>query len=110
MTPPNIAVEWDGLPLERVTEMASRRVAIDAGRTLVQSQFRRGALVPVHTHAAEQWIHVLQGSLAVTVAGRRTTLDEGAWLLVPARTPHEAEALDDCVVVDVRHGDVEFGA
>jgi quercetin dioxygenase-like cupin family protein len=102
-------VRWDEFDLERITEMAARKVVVDEGRTLVRSYLKKGALVPVHTHAGEQRIRVLQGSLAVVVAGTRVTLGEGGELSIPAGAPHEIEALDDSVVDDVRHGDVVFG-
>jgi quercetin dioxygenase-like cupin family protein len=102
-------VRWDEYELERVTEMAARKLVADEGRTLVRSYLKKGALVPVHTHAGEQKIRLVQGSLAVAVSGARVTLAEGEELSIPAGAPHEVEALDDSVVDDIRHGDVEFG-
>lgn len=101
-------IPWNDLPLEKITEMAARRVAIEPGRMIVQSHLKKGAIVPIHSHEGEQWIQVTQGALLVTVGGERTRLPEGGLLRIPPRTSHEAEALEDCVIVDVRYGDVEF--
>jgi quercetin dioxygenase-like cupin family protein len=103
-------VRWDEYELERITEMVARKVVADEGRTLVRSYLKKGALVPVHTHAGEQRIRVLQGSLAVVTAGARVTLGEGGELSIPAGAPHEVEALDDAVIDDIRHGELVFGA
>ena len=102
-------VRWDERELEKITEMAARRVVQDAGVTLVRTYLKKGALVPVHVHSGEQRVRVRQGSLAFIVAGERVTLGEGEELVIPAGKPHEAEALADTVVDDTRLGDVEFG-
>jgi quercetin dioxygenase-like cupin family protein len=64
-------VNWDDCALEKITEMVSRRVYADrkAGVTIVQTELRKGALVAQHTHAGEQSIQVMQGSIVVTLNG-----------------------------------------
>lgn len=103
-------VNWDACTPEKITEMVSRRVCEDRENraTIVQTELRKGALVPQHTHAGAQWIQVVQGSIAVTMNGRVLRLPAGESLTVPAGAPHQVEALDDSVVVDVRVGDVLF--
>lgn len=101
-------IPWNDLPLEKITEMAARRVVVEPGRMIVQTHLKKGWIVPIHTHEGEQWIQVAQGTLAVTIAGERQTLTSGDRLRVPPGVPHDAEALDDCVVIDVRYGDVRF--
>jgi len=97
-------VNWDACALEKITEMVSRRVCVDraTASTIVQTQLRKGALVPQHAHVGEQVIQVTQGSIAVTVSGRTVTLRVGESLTVPAGVPHQLEAMDDSIVVDVR--------
>jgi quercetin dioxygenase-like cupin family protein len=103
-------VNWDACALERVTEMVSRRIWIDrqTGTLCAQTHLRRGALVPQHRHAGTQRIQVMTGAVAVTVGGATSVLDAGGVITIAASAPHELEALDDSVVVDVRDGDVEF--
>jgi quercetin dioxygenase-like cupin family protein len=45
---------------------------------------------------------VLQGALRALVDGEEITVREGEVLHVPAQVPHQAEALDDTFVLDVR--------
>lgn len=84
--------------------MVSRKEIRGNGESLVQTYLKKGALVPVHEHAGAQWVYVLQGTLALTIAGETVTAHEGDVVHVPARTPHQAEALDDTFVLDIRRG------
>ena len=93
---------WDQLELEKVTEMVARKAVVGERHTLVQAYLKKGALVPQHVHAGEQMIYVLQGVLRVLVDGTEVTVREGEVLQVPANVPHQAEALDDTFVLDVR--------
>ena len=86
---------WDELPLEKVTEMVSRKVITGGRQILTQVHLKRGAHVPMHVHESEQMVYVLQGGLACTVAGREMTVLEGEVLPVAAGTRHQAVALDD---------------
>jgi quercetin dioxygenase-like cupin family protein len=92
---------WDELALERVTEMVARKAVPGDEISLTQVYLKKGALVPVHTHASEQMIYVLQGGLRYTVDATDVTLREGEVLRVPPDAPHQAEALDDTFVLVV---------
>ncbi len=93
---------WDGLELEKVTEMIARKAIIGATETLAQTYFKKGALSPWHAHEGEQMIYVLQGALRALVDDQELTIREGEVLHVPPNVPHQAEALDDTFVLDVR--------
>jgi quercetin dioxygenase-like cupin family protein len=95
---------WDAIELEKVTEMIARKVIAGAEQTLTQAYLKKGALVPMHSHPGEQMIYVLQGALRAVVDGAEVTLREGEVLQIAAGTPHQAEALDDTFVIDVRRG------
>ena len=93
MTADPKAVAWDDCALEKVTEMVSRRVHVDrgTGTILVQTHLRRGALVPRHTHAGEQSVHVMQGAIRLQMAGDALTLRSGGTVQIPANTPHQID-------------------
>jgi quercetin dioxygenase-like cupin family protein len=96
---------WDELALDKVTEMVARKAIAGERHTLVQVYLKKGALVPQHSHTSEQMIYVLQGALRTLVEGEEVTVREGEVLQVPAGAPHQAEALDDTFVLDVRGTD-----
>ena len=93
---------WDELSLDKVTEMVARKAIVGELQTLVQIYLKKGTLVPQHSHTNEQMIYVLQGALRTFVDGEEITVREGEVLQVPAGAAHQAEALDDTFVLDVR--------
>jgi quercetin dioxygenase-like cupin family protein len=92
---------WDEQPLEKVTEMVARKTLGGAELLLTQAYFKKGARVPLHAHAAEQLVYVLQGVVRIVVGGEDRTLREGELLVVPPSAPHQVEVLDDAFVLTV---------
>ena len=93
---------WDEIPLDKVTEMVARKEIRADSDGLAQTYLKKGALVPVHAHDAAQWVYVLQGVLAVTIGSEVQLLREGDVLRIAARTEHQAEAMEDTFVLDLR--------
>ena len=76
---------WADLPLEKVTEMVARKMIAGDDQTIAQAYLKKGALVPIHAHAGEQLIYVLQGALAATIDGDPITVREGEVLRIARR-------------------------
>jgi quercetin dioxygenase-like cupin family protein len=92
---------WDEIALEKVTEMISRKIVSGEREMLAQIYLKRGALVPIHTHDSEQMTYILQGALRFLVDGEEIIVREGEVLHIPSRLPHQAEALEDTLELDV---------
>ena len=92
---------WDEIALEKVTEMISRKIVSGEREMLAQIYLKRGALVPIHTHDSEQMTYILQGALRFVVDGEEIIVREGEVLHIPSRLPHQAEALEDTLELDV---------
>ena len=92
---------WDEIALEKVTEVISRKIVTGEKEMLSQIYLKRGAVVPMHKHEAEQLTYVLQGSLRFLVGGEDVTVREGEVLLIPSWIEHQAEALDDTLTLDI---------
>ena len=92
---------WDEIALEKVTEMISRKIVSGEREMLAQIFMKRGALVPLHAHDSEQMTYILQGALRVVVDGEEIIVREGEVLHIPSRLPHQAEALEDTLELDV---------
>jgi len=92
---------WDEIALEKITEMISQKIVAGEREMLAQIYLKRGALVPVHSHESEQMTYILQGALKVVVGGEALTVREGEVLHVPSGVPHQAEALEDTLELDI---------
>jgi quercetin dioxygenase-like cupin family protein len=92
---------WDEIALEKVTEMISRKLVTGEREMLAQVYLKRGCLVPMHSHEAEQMTYVLPGALQFLVGGEDITVREGEVLHIPSRVPHQAEALEDTFELDI---------
>jgi quercetin dioxygenase-like cupin family protein len=92
---------WDEIELEKVTEMISRKIVTGEREMLAQIYLKKGAIVPMHQHDAEQMTYILQGALRFLVGGQDVTVREGEVLHIPSNVPHQAEALDDTFELDV---------
>jgi quercetin dioxygenase-like cupin family protein len=92
---------WDEIALEKVTEMISRKIVSGEREMMAQIYLKRGALVPIHAHDSEQMTYILQGALRFLVDGEEIIVREGEVLHIPSRLPHQAEALEDTLELDV---------
>jgi quercetin dioxygenase-like cupin family protein len=92
---------WDEIALEKVTEMISRKIVAGDREMLAQIYLKRGALVPMHAHESEQMTYILQGALRFLVDGEEIIVREGEVLHIPSRLPHQSEALEDTLELDV---------
>jgi quercetin dioxygenase-like cupin family protein len=92
---------WDEIALEKITEMISRKIVSGEREMLAQIYLKRGALVPIHSHDSEQMTYILQGALRFLVDGEEIVVREGEVLHIPSRLPHQAEALEDTLELDV---------
>ena len=82
---------------------------------VIQATVSRGDIIEVvsATGTLEPWRRVDVGSQVSGVVQElfvdyNSIVTEGQVLRVPARTPHQLEALDDTLVLDVRSGDASF--
>ena len=93
---------WADVPLEKITEMVARKSIDGPEQTITQAYLKKGALVPLHAHSGEQLIYVLQGALSAVIDGTAITVREGEVLRVSSGAAHQAEALDDTFLLDIR--------
>ena len=71
---------------------------------LAQVYLKKGAVVPRHSHENEQLTYILEGALRFRIGEnleREVVVKAGEVLVLPSHVPHEAEALEDTLDVDV---------
>jgi len=86
---------------EQLSPTFARQVIHSAAMTVARVYLRKGCSVPEHSHHNEQISMMEQGSLKFVIAGEEKVLKAGQVLRIPPHAPHSAEALEDCVAVDL---------
>jgi len=93
---------WDQMPRETVSPMLDRRLITGDRMMLAHVYLKKGCVVPRHQHENEQITYVLEGALRFTLGdGEVVDVRAGDVLCIPPNLPHQAEALEDTLDVDV---------
>ncbi|HTE52568.1 MAG TPA: cupin domain-containing protein [Kofleriaceae bacterium] len=95
---------WEEMPKERVTDSIDRRLVTGQRIMLAHVYLARGSVVPRHSHENEQITYILEGALRFTIGedgAQEIVVRAGEVLHIPSNVPHEAEALEDTLDVDV---------
>lgn len=92
---------WNELPVEQLNPLLGRQMAHTQTMTVGRIVLAKGCHVPPHEHPHEQIANVLSGRLRFVVGGDERIVEAGSSVLIPGGVPHEVEALEDSVVLDV---------
>lgn len=94
---------WETMEKETVSDTIKRRIVTGQRAMLAHIYLDKGARVPMHSHDNEQITYLLEGTLKFWIGQEREelVLKAGEVLHIPPNVPHEAEALEDCLDVDV---------
>lgn len=92
------------MPKERVNDMLDRRLITGDRMMLAHVYLKKGCIVPKHSHENEQLTYILEGALHFHLGEdqkEEVTVSAGEVLHIPSNLPHQAEALEDTLDVDV---------
>jgi quercetin dioxygenase-like cupin family protein len=92
---------WSDEPIEWLSDTIGRQLIHTETMTLARVTLRKGALVPQHEHENEQIVTVLEGRVRFVPHGEERVVEAGTSVPLAANVPHEVEALEDSVVLDV---------
>ncbi len=95
---------WSDMPRERVTDDIDRRVITGERMMLAHVYLKKGSIVPRHSHENEQLTYILEGALRFKIGPEGSeviVVRAGEVLVIPSNVPHEAEALEDTLDLDV---------
>jgi quercetin dioxygenase-like cupin family protein len=95
---------WEEMPRERVSETLERRLITGDHIMLTHVYLKKGSLVPRHAHENEQLTYVLEGALRFWIGAEGAEVFDvraGEVLCIPSHVPHQAEALEDTLDVDI---------
>jgi quercetin dioxygenase-like cupin family protein len=91
---------WNNVEEEQITPLLTRRYISSERITLARFFLKKGCLVQGHSHENEQLTTVVSGALKLVLAGEEVVVRAGETLCIPPNTPHSAEAIEDCDVLD----------
>jgi quercetin dioxygenase-like cupin family protein len=92
---------WDDLPREELNPLLGRRLITGGDMMIAHVYLKKGAVVPMHSHENEQLTYILEGWLRFRVGDEVVDVRAGEVLCIPRNLPHEAEAMEDTLDVDV---------
>jgi len=95
---------WEDLRRERVTELLDRRLITGERVMLAHVDLQRGCVLPRRAHENEQLTYILEGALRFRLGpegAEEVVVRAGEVLWIPSGVPHEAEALEDTLDVDI---------
>jgi len=95
---------WDEIPREELNEKLARRLITGDQLMLAQVYLKKGCVVPKHSHMNEQLTYILEGALRFLVGENgeaEIMVRAGEVLHLPGNVPHQAEAVEDTLDVDI---------
>lgn len=95
---------WNDMPKQRVTDVIDRRIITGERMMLAHVYLKKGSIVPRHSHDNEQLTYILEGALKFLIGpegNQEFIVRAGEVLVIPSNVPHQAEALEDTLDVDV---------
>lgn len=95
---------WEDLPRERLNDRLERRLITGTNMMIAHVYLEKGCIVPKHSHHNEQITYVLEGTLKFLLGEdqrQEVIVRAGEVLTIPPHLPHQAEALEDTLDVDI---------
>ncbi len=92
---------WDLVPLERMSDVISRKIVSGDKAMVAQVFLKKDAVVPEHYHESEQITYILDGALKFELEGKEIVVRKGEVLRIPSNVPHRAVALEDTLDLDI---------
>jgi quercetin dioxygenase-like cupin family protein len=93
--------KWKDIEVEQLNPLIGRQFVVGKDVMVARVLLKKGANVPLHHHHNEQITYILEGALEFLIAGERIVVHEGEVLCIPPNVPHEANALEDTVDLDI---------
>ncbi len=92
---------WDSVPIEELNPLLQRHFIVGDKVMIARVLLKKGSVVPRHSHHNEQLTYILEGALKFDIDGKEIVVRAGEVLCIPPHMPHEAEALEDTVDLDI---------
>lgn len=94
-------VRWKDVEVEELNPLLGRQMVVGEQVMVSRILMKKGCIVPLHSHVNEQVSYILEGALKFFIDGTEIVVRAGEVLCIPPDMPHEAEAIEDTVDIDV---------
>lgn len=94
-------IRWDEVELENLNPKLARQYVNSGGVTVARLLMQSGLRIPTHHHPNEQITTVISGAIRMWLGGDEYEVRAGETLCIPANQPHQTEALEDTVCLDI---------
>lgn len=94
-------IPWSTIPLEDLNPLLQRQFVVGEDVMVARVLLKKGCIVPLHSHYNEQLTYILEGALKFWIDGKEIVVRAGEVLTIPRNMPHQAEALEDTVDLDI---------
>ena len=92
---------WQDIPEETLSATFTRRMIHSERLTIARLRLKQGCVVPRHSHENEQVSTVESGKLRFFFDDKTVDVGADESLVIPPNVPHQAEALEDTVALDI---------
>lgn len=95
---------WEDVRLETLNDRLRRRLITGDRVMLAHVYLDKGCVVPRHSHENEQFTYIIEGALRFKLGANgehEQIVRAGEVLHIPSHLPHEAEALEDTLDMDI---------
>lgn len=95
---------WDDMPAEPLKPGLTRKLITGERMMIAHVHFKKGEVVPQHSHDNEQLTYILSGALHFKFGAQgeqEITVRAGEVVVIPSNVPHSAVAIEDTLDVDV---------
>jgi len=92
---------WVEIEREELMPGVARQMVHSDRMTIARIYLGKGATVPRHEHEHEQISYVMQGRLRFDFDGEEVVVGAGEMMQIDSHRPHQVEALEDSVALDV---------
>jgi unsaturated pyranuronate lyase len=94
-------ISWNSVPIEELNPLLGRHFIVGEKVMIARVLLKKGSVVPRHSHHNEQLTYILEGALKFLIDDKEIVVRAGEVLCIPPNMPHEAEALEDTVDLDI---------
>jgi quercetin dioxygenase-like cupin family protein len=92
---------WQDISEEHPVPLQTRKVIHTPHTTIVRLASLKGTSVPLHHHVHEQITIMISGAFRIDLQGESVALRAGDVLRIEPDVPHQAEALEDSVTIEI---------